>query len=882
MWIPSSTYRVQLNDGFTLTDLESVLDYLHELGVSTIYASPISTATKGSTHGYDVTDPLRLNPDIGTEDQLQRLSTTLHGLGMSWLQDIVPNHMAYDAANPWMQDMLERGPDSPYYAYFDRLICDQAKNDRLMAPFLGSPPGDCIEKGEISLQFTQAGFVIRCYDKDYPVAARLYRRICPGTGVPPEEWLSALKELESAIATPPDTWKTAKDRWMRRVGANAAAKEHIANCIGYFNQHPPLLQSLMDGQHYELTEARLAATRINYRRFFTINGLICLCMEKEEVFHAWHQSLWRWHANGWINGLRVDHIDGLAAPKAYLQRLRSLFGADCYVVAEKILSREEAMPEEWPLHGTTGYDFLAAASQLLTDAEGSRRLLNFYCKEIIKLSDYKTIVYNRKLNFLYRYMGGELDCLLHMALVLAHELDPGRLKHALAVWMAAFPVYRAYPDEQGGAAADRSIFNQSLSDARDRRPDLAAELDFFAEVCNYDNSETGQRRLAFLTRLMQLTGPLAAKGIEDTTFYVYNPYISHCEVGDSPGVAGISGEAFHRRMRNRQEHWRHTLNATTTHDTKRGEDSRIRLSFLSAMPDEWIAAVTQWRQLNKAHAAPSGPAPSPNDEYLIYQSLLGGFPEDGIITDDFRQRFSAWLVKALREAKTETDYDDPNLAYEEHCQHFISTILTPGSPFLTHFTSFAMAVIGRSAIYCLSQLLLKLTAPGVPDIYQGADLYELSFVDPDNRRPVDYPLRHSLLRQIREAEAKSTEALFDLLRLHRQKGIDKLFILYRVLNVRQQFPHLFAEGDYIPVQCPGPFLTYLRHHDHDWALIAVPLFHDGPVDPRPATMTLPPGTPAHWKDGFSGAVIRIEQGNPLRPDLRADWPFLFLTATVPE
>jgi (1->4)-alpha-D-glucan 1-alpha-D-glucosylmutase len=898
MLIPSSTYRIQLNDAFTLTDLAAIVGYLHELGIATVYASPITTAVKGSRHGYDVSDALTLNPEIGTERQLKDLAGALEGYNMSWLQDIVPNHMAYDVSNPWLFDVLERGKDSIYFGYFD-IMADATgdagapQDDRLMAPFLGSDLSACLDKGEITLQFTDRGFFIRYYDKDYPVAAGQY------------QWIQGAKEAMqgTTLSGDPASWASTKSEWLRQMTTDNAAREAIAARVAMINSQRPLLEQLLQNQHYRLTNAREASLRINYRRFFTINGLICLRMEKQEVFDAWHRNLYQWFENGWIDGLRVDHIDGLADPREYLRRLRRLFGQRCYVVAEKILTGKENLPANWPLEGTTGYDFLADASQVLTPADGAHQLRDWYKEQIIDLDGYKTVVYERKLNFLYKYMGGELKQLLRLLDGLpapqtaksANPADQRRLREALAVWMASFPVYRAYPDNQGVSPADRSILVGSMEAANDRRPDLGVELDFLAGLCDYDDSEEGRRKLGFLTRLMQWTGPLAAKGIEDTTFYVYNPSIAHCEVGDSPGIAGMPVKEFHRRMKERQSRWRHTLNATTTHDTKRGEDSRIRLIFLSAIPREWTDAVSQWRQLNAAliQLVAGRPSPSPNDEYLIYQSLLGGFPEDGQVNDDFRERVSGWLIKALREANTETNYDAPDEGYERQCQDFAAALLRPGSVFLSVFTPFACDVIRRSTVFSLSQLALKLTAPGIPDIYQGSELWELSFVDPDNRRPVDFGFRADLLRQIKTAEGQGPGALSELLRRRRDEGIEKLFLLYRVLHCRRQQPQLFSDGEYIPVSCDGPLLAYLRRYRDDWALVAVPLpapvavrLPSAPPDPRlpgPApisrALTLPVEAPSTWTDVFTGAIVRSKSGAACRPEGLSAWPIIVLTGS---
>ncbi len=569
------------------------------------------------------------------------------------------------------------------------------------------------------------------------------------------------------------------------------------------------------------------------------------------------------------------------------------------MVAEKILTEEEAMPPDWPLQGSTGYDFLAAASQLLTDADGSRELLAFYREHVIRHPAYETIVFERKLDFLLRYMGGELDNLMDLLISLpnlrAATQDKGRLKEALAIWMAAFPAYRAYPDADGGSPGDNRLYITALGRARDRQPDLLPEFNFLAGLYDYNANHVtdhgdvnrksagiccGQQRLAFLSRLMQFTGPLAAKGIEDTSFYVYNPYIAHCEVGDTPRIAGIDTQAFHRRMQQRLATQRYSLNATTTHDTKRGEDSRIRLSVLGILPQEWISAVGRWRELHRSHIAvvKGRPAPSPNDEYLIYQALLGGFPEDGIVTDEFRERFSGYLTKALREAKAETNYDAPDEGYEKQCQDFAAALLAPDSLFLEDFVPFVFAIIRLSAVYSLSQLLLKTTAPGIPDIYQGAELWETSFVDPDNRRPVDFRLRATLLQEIKKAAAEGKEALLSFLHSHQQQGAGKLFTLHRVLECRNRLPALFAEGNYIPLQTHGPLLAYLRHHRRDWVLIAVPLIRFESSFPATVSLDLPPEAPDHWTNVFTGDAVATEGFCLQWPEGLTEWPVILLTA----
>jgi (1->4)-alpha-D-glucan 1-alpha-D-glucosylmutase len=889
MLIPSSTYRVQLNSTFTFRHLRAILPYLHSLGISTIYASPVTTAFKGSTHGYDVTNPLVLSPEIGTEDEWEQLNGELRGYGMSWIQDIVPNHMAYDTNNPWLYDVLQRGPDSLYWDWFD-IITDhpvELLGERLMAPFLGNTLTDCLKKDELQLQFAKPGFVIRYFETEWPVSIRQYRWIFTIADGCPPGLLASLDELEKQLTADPLLWKRRMESWLQDVGADTGFRSFIATRIVFINQRMHLLASLLQNQHYILTYHRLSTSHMNYRRFFTVNSLICLNMEKEAVFDGWHATIRSWYEKGWIGGLRVDHIDGLADPAAYLRRLKQVFGADCYVVAEKILSQGETMPADWPLEGTTGYDLLADVDQVLTDPDGSRELLQFYQERIVDQPPFADIVYQRKYDYLCRQMGGEWDNLVHLLLswplLRAASQDRVRLKQALGVLMAAFPTYRGYPDAKGMSSADREMFVLAVDRARKRQPALAPELDFLAQLWEESKgapAEVSEQRLRFLCRLMQFTGPLAAKGIEDTSFYVFNPYISHCEVGNSPAVAGIAPADFHRRMQARQATQRHSLNATTTHDTKRGEDARVRLNYLSAVPREWIAAVTQWRAVNASLIGISGgrPAPSANDEYLIYQALLGAWPEDGVITDTFRNRFAGYFTKALREAKTETNYDDPDQGYEDACQRFIGALLENESPFAETFSPFALGVIRSSSVFSLSQLVLKLTAPGVPDIYQGAELWETSLVDPDNRRPVNYALRRELLDGLLAAEAGGAAAAIGYARDNWQVGGEKLYTLYRGLACRNRLPRVFADGAYVPLATDGPLLAFLRHFEEDWVLVAVPLVRYEQSLSSPGSITLPPDAPLGWTDEFTGALLEPDGGVLHWPRGLESWPVVLATA----
>jgi (1->4)-alpha-D-glucan 1-alpha-D-glucosylmutase len=896
MLIPNSTYRVQLHAGFNFSQLECILDYLHQLGISTIYASPITKAITGSQHGYDAIDPLSINPEIGTEQDLERLSGLLKKYGMSWLQDIVPNHMAFTSSNPWLYDALERGKDSEYYSFFD-IDTDtggELTGEKVMAPFLGKTLTECLQGGELSLDLVDQGFVIRYFENIYPVAITLYRWIVTVAEGCPTGLLAILVELEDAAKLPANEWKAARQKRLKRLSANEEYNAFLRQRVHFFNQQSSLIGELVQGQHYILTYAHLAASRINYRRFFTVNSLICLRMEEEKVFTAYHEQIHAWYRKGYIQGLRLDHIDGLAAPRSYIRRLREKFGAACYIVAEKILEEGESLPDNWELEGMTGYEFLSPASQVLTDSDGSRKLLPFYNEQVIGIpvpNLYEDMVFEKKHHFLITYMGGELDNLLRLLYSLpllgAAGQDKKRLKEALAVLMSSFPVYRIYPDEISFPPASRTILSKAFAHAREKGPGTGRELDFLESIFREGGTD---QHLRFQTRLMQFTGPLAAKGIEDTTFYVYNPFIAHNEVGDTPSIAGITSQTFHEKMTDRRARLPYSLNATSTHDTKRGEDSRIRLNWLSSVADEWISSVNRWREMNRflitGNHAGSGPIPGgtsspvPNDEYLIYQALLGGFPEDGVVTDLFRERFHNYLTKALREGKTTTSWDHPDEEYEQKCHAFVTTILQPESDFLEDFIPFAGRSIRQSLPYTLSQLLIKLTVPGIPDIYQGAELWETSFVDPDNRRPVDYALRAGLLRKIKEEEAIGHGAVLNFVLANRMKGAAKLFTIYRTLNYRNNHPSVFSAGDYIPLSVKGQILAYLRRYEKSWVLVVTPLMSGEAPQQGSINLQLPDAAPVLWTNIFTGDVFSQADGVLELKELWSRFPIALLTGQV--
>jgi (1->4)-alpha-D-glucan 1-alpha-D-glucosylmutase len=869
MYFPSATYRIQLNSGYTLDQLKTIIPYLHKLGISTIYGAPITTSTKGSTHGYDVINPDIFNPEIGTEPQLKEIAVQLQEYGMGWLQDIVPNHMAYSIANERLADVLERGPQSPYYNYFDTNWnhYDPKYKGKVMVPFIGKDLDEAIDGNEIKLAYKENGFCIDYYDNLYPIAIDTYSYIFSFLE---NEQLDELdEEIYAQVHLGLCEWISYKKAWLEKLKPFEGS---LQKAVEKINGDKSLLRKLLSRQYYVLTWYKVTEQEINFRRFFTVNSLICLHMENERVFNDYHQFIYRLYKNNLVQGLRIDHIDGLYNPQQYVRRLRKLFGENAYIIAEKILEYNEDIASDWDLQGTSGYEFLSFTNQLLSSKAGGEKLLNFYKELVPGTPEYEEMVFAKKHHFLFDQMGGELENLLHLAedlKIFEHkQYNREALKKALGVLMASFPVYRIYPTSYPLNEVAVPIVEKAFDKASKHVDDVQHELGllrevFFAEGTKQEDAD----KLLFLMRLMQFTGPLAAKGVEDTTFYVYNPLISHNDVGDAPAQLGISIQDFHNKMLSRQQNNPYSLNGTSTHDTKRGEDGRTRINVLAEMADEWIEQVNNWRQMNKSFIKTINgkPAPSANDEYFIYQSLIGSFPEDLQITDSYLERSHAFIEKALREAKVETTYTEPNTEYEEACKSFITAVLDSKNAFLQSFVPFLEKVIAYATIYSLEQVLVKITAPGIPDVYQGCELWDLSYVDPDNRRPIDYQCRMEALDGITQKESEGADAVLSFIQQHKKEGREKLFVTYKALNFRNKHNWLFLAGEYIPIASNDNVVAYARNYNDQWALIAFPVNIKTITESKGSllgeqawdnnSLQLPEGAPMRWRNVFTGESV---------------------------
>jgi (1->4)-alpha-D-glucan 1-alpha-D-glucosylmutase len=849
MHIPSSTYRIQLHKDFTIKNLVDIIPYLHQLGISTIYASPILHATPGSMHGYDVLDSQKINPEIGTLKELKTLSEKLKALNMYWLQDIVPNHMAFHTGNTRLMDVMERGPDSPYYNYFDINWKHPSFIGKLCTPFLGKEIDTCIQHGEIKFSFSEKGFTISYFETHYPLSIRAIKDL--QQLISNKSLQSLLTEFITSAATLKSLkdWQAYKTKWINRVSII-----DIKDLIIEANDSVQL-KKIVGNLFYALSFWKHADQEINYRRFFTVNELICLRMEDEEVFNEYHRLLYELYKDGIIHGLRVDHIDGLKEPSTYLQRLRKLFGKDIYIIAEKILEAKEEIPQDWQLQGTSGYEFLATVNQLTTNKKGAKQLVKFYQELIPDQKPYKELIIQNKRLILEEHMHGEWQNLLSYftELHLNNNFELARLKNAIAVLMISFPVYRLYPSTLPLKGEDLMVFKETFEKASLLEPTCKKELNYLFELFTTQNNDNA---LEFIKRMMQFTGPLTAKGVEDTTFYLYNPLISHDEVGDAPSVLGISINNFHQKMTDRQQTSALSLNATNTHDTKRGEDARVRLNALSEIPDQWESCVKKWIAINKAHRQDNEEKriPGINDEYFIYQSIIGGFPEDYVVTEKWLERLKAYLTKAFREAKFHSNWTAPDEVYESGCHTFVKSILMPGSEFVNDLTTFLKDIYQYAYSHSLLQVVLKCTTPGIPDIYQGCELFDLSFVDPDNRRPVDYEKRKTILNLINEQGTQHQDELIQFLNDTRQEGSEKLFVTHKLLNFRKDNNELFIRGKYksLQVSTNNNIVAYARCLDDAKMIIVIlAIASEGNLD---GDIILPENCPSKLQDVLTNEI----------------------------
>lgn len=931
--MPTATYRLQFTPSFGFKDARRIVPYLQRLGITHLYASPIFKAVTGSTHGYDVVDPTRVNPQLGTEADFRRLLSDVRGRGMGWVQDIVPNHMAFNGENAWLMDLFEKGRRSAYARVFDIEWRDtyQSLKGRLLAPFLGRFYSQCLEDKEIQLKYAHGRLTVNYYELCFPLRLDTYQDVL----------LFDVEQLEKDLAHDTQTYtqyRSLLDRLPETVTARDSRafdrieetkrrlwdltreqpvlKKHIQHNIAQFNGkrgRPDSfnrLDALLARQFFRLTFWKFGSEEINYRRFFNINQLISIRVEDGEVFQQTHRLVLSLIADGLVTGLRIDHIDGLYDPQRYLQRLRKA-APRCYIVAEKILEWDEELPAHWPVEGTSGYQNLNRINAVFVDHKNERAMDAVYQRFSGMQWDFAELVGDKKRLIIGKHMAGDIENLAHHIKRISQRDRYGRditiygLKRALVEVMTYFPCYRTYVDSDEVSPRDRAVIEEALQTARGYNPGLAYELDFIRDILllqfkDYLNDRERRRWVHFVKRFQQFTGPLMAKGFEDTTLYIYNRLLSLNEVGGHPDHFGGSLAGFHKYQRRRAADWPHAMTASATHDTKRGEDQRARLNVLSEIPREWRARLKTWRLMNqdKKTGRRDRAMPDKNDEYFLYQALLGGWPLEQAGEEQLKPRLKEYMIKAVREAKRHTAWISPDDKYEQACLDFIDGILDPrrSRDFLKDFRVFQKKVAGYGIYNSLAQTVLKLTVPGVPDFYQGAEGWDFSYVDPDNRRPVDFEQRKARLEESGVRFKEDPLGWCAELLKDRSDGRIKQFVIERLLALRNQETALFSEGDYQPLKvagrCAAHAVAFARRHGDTVCVVVVPRLLAGLVNEgRPplgkiwgGTDVLLPGALRRrdWRDAITGRVVGRAEKSLALSDVFKSLPLVVLCSTATE
>ncbi len=851
-----ATYRVQFRPDFGLDDGARLAPYLARLGVSHLYASPYLQAAPGSTHGYDVVDPSRVNEELGGEAAQRRLVAALSGAGLGQVLDVVPNHMSIASGrNRWWSDVLENGPSSRYATFFD--VSWDPPEPRLrnlvLMPVLGDHYGRVLERGELHLARAGGTFVIRYFEHEFPVAFESLDTLLATAGERCHslelerlaEECRELPELQPGQLREAAERHRVKESIRERLGRLAEQREDVRDAldglVDWFNAHDNRLDGLLDRQHYRLARWRAAADDVDYRRFFDITELAALRMEEPEVFEATHELVLGWVKDGSLDGLRIDHPDGLRDPEGYLRRLHSR-APESWVVIEKILSPGERLPDGWPVAGTTGYDFMNRLLGLFIDPRGAEPLSHGYERFTGQAGSFEDFSYEGRRYVLDNLLVADLRRLVAIFMRVCEnnrrfrDFTRREVSDAVRELLACMPVYRTYvrPDDGRVSDADRRWVDRALAVARERRPDIDGELfDFIVAVLLL--RQTGMNESEFVHRFQQTSGPVMAKGVEDTAFYNYHRLSALNEVGGDPGLFGLALEDFHAACQEAAARRPRAMLATSTHDTKRSEDVRARLALLSEVPDEWGRAVVRWSLLNDRHRR--GEWPDRNAEYLLYQALVGAHPLP-------LDRALAYMEKAAREAKRHTSWLSPNLEYEAALRGFIEDALLDEA-FQADLADFVRPLLMAGWMNALSMKLVALTAPGVPDLYQGSELWDLSLVDPDNRRPVDYSRREQLLAEIQRGMS-ADEAWRRL-----DEGLPKLLVVQRALRVRAERPEAFTGGGYQPLAVRGARASHLVAFGRDGqAVTLAPRLVIGLAGGWGGTQVqLPTG---HWRDEFSG------------------------------
>ena len=879
--IPTCTYRVQFNRWFAFSQGREIVSYLHALGVSDVYASPYFQASPDSLHGYDITDHNKLNAAIGSRADYDAWIAELHAHSMGQVLDFVPNHAGIaDSRNQWWMDVLENGPSSGYAPYFD-IDWQPRKFDlrgKVLLPILSNQYGRVLERGELQLRFGEGTFYLLYGQRRLPIAPGTYRYVLEIAlknlaDQKDEDFYAELQSILTALEYLPKRTETDPKRIAERIREKAIIKRRlerrcaeapqvqqaIEKALAQINGKAgdprsfDLLDELLNAQSYRLAFWRVAAEEINYRRFFDVNDLAAIRVELPEVFDAVHRLTLDLVSAGAVTGLRIDHPDGLYLPGEYFEKLQQRCvkalgiglpkdGRAIYMLAEKILTGSETLPKEWPVHGTTGYDFANEVTQLLVDSSAETAITRTFHRFIGHSVPFGHLLYAKKLQVTKLALANDVDVLGNMLDRLSEQTRWYRdftleaLSRTVRETIACFPVYRTYvaPDHPVNDE-DRQIIERAIAAAKRRNPGMDESIfNYLRDVLlfrfspNLNDAERAAHT-HFVLKFQQATGPIMAKGLEDTVFYIYNRLTGLNEVGGEPQQFGSSVETLHERNLDRQRNWPASLLATSTHDTKRSEDVRARIVAISETPELWRRSLQRWRAVNRRWKRMINDleAPDANEEYLLYQTLLGMWPvqvtgePESVPAPEYIERIQAYMAKALHEAKINTSWIQPNEEWDTAMRDFIAKVLnaSPRSKFFPIFLPVAQEIARLGAINSLTQTLLKLTSPGVPDIYQGNEIWDYSLVDPDNRRPVDYQLRQRMLDGLATARPDELMPTWP-------DGRIKMFLTQRVLRFRREDPDLFERGEYLPVQASGTFaeccVSFARQFENKWIVVIAP------------------------------------------------------------
>jgi len=938
--IPTATYRLQFNKNFTFRQALEIVSYLHQLGISDAYASPYFQAGAESLHGYDITDHNKFNAAIGSREDYDAWVAELHAHGMGQITDFVPNHMGInDPQNVWWQDVLENGPSSLYAPYFDidwrPLKTDL--HDKVLLPILGDQYGRVLERGELRVRFDGGSFSLTYFDHVFPIAPGTYRYILELALENLAEFrgedfyaefqsiLTALEYLPRRTETDPERIKERarekeiiKKRLERRCAEAPQVQRAIEKAVATINgrigdpRSFDRLDELLNAQSYRLAFWRVAAEEINYRRFFDVNDLAAIRVELPEVFDAAHKLLFELVTSGAVTGLRIDHPDGLYRPLEYFEKLqlrcaRALRvplpkdGRAIYLIVEKILTGDEQLPQNWPVHGTTGYDFANQVAGVLADHNAEGAISKIFKRSIGHSLHFGHLVYAKKRLVMRISLANEVNVLGTMVDRLSEQNRWFRdytleaLARAVRETIACFPVYRTYLEPgKPVSAEDRAVIERAVAEAKRRNPAIEESVfNFLRDLLLFrfpENLDEEQRaaHAEFVLKFQQFTGPITAKGLEDTVFYIYNRLAALNEVGGEPQLFGLSVEAFHQRNLRRQRDWPASLLATSTHDSKRSEDVRARMLAISEIPPLWGRSLQKWRTTNRRFKKQidDAEAPDAGEEYLLYQTLLGSWPVDldgapvPSVGPEFIARIQRYMAKALKEAKLNTSWIQPNENWDHAMEEFVAGILEAGprNKFLPAFLPVAAEIAHLGAINSLAQTAIKLTAPGVPDIYQGTEIWDDSLVDPDNRRPIDYGQRREMLTQIENVPANELMQCWP-------DGRIKMRLTQRLLHLRRENPELFREGIYEPINFGGAFadcaIGFVRRRGDRAIIVIVPRLSSRvgfpPIGDRwqDTHVVLPAGM-SDLRDVFSDRKVRVENSQLRLAVAMSQLPFAVL------